>query len=173
MTLQKNKFLSLISLLTLVMLPVFIAVFFLAQQTVIRHEMKEQLEQQSLQTIRIAEKNITWIEKGKELIVDGKLFDVKSSKYTGDYVEVTGLFDEMELSLQHQLIFSQNPEKNGKQKQEFIYQILILQQAEKTKLSSWEISLFKNEFTFTLSFPDIMLRDPHLLLLSKPPQAIV
>lgn len=135
--------------------------------------MKEQLEQQSLQTIRIPEKNVSWIQKGKELIVDGKLFDVKSYKNNGVYVEVTGLYDEMELSLQHRLIFSQNPEKNARQKQEFIYQILILQQAEKTKLPSWEISLFNNAFTFNPRFPDIMLRDPHLLLLSKPPDTIV
>jgi len=42
---QKNKLLSVISLLALVMIPVFIAVFFLAQQSFIRYEMKEKLEQ--------------------------------------------------------------------------------------------------------------------------------
>jgi hypothetical protein len=173
MTIRKNKFLSLITLLTLVMLPVFIAAFFLVQLTMIRHEMKEQLELQSLQTIRIAEKNISWVEKGKELVINGKLFDVKSLKKTGDYLEVTGLFDELELKLQHQLIFFQNPEKNHKQKQEFIYQILVQQKAEKIELSSWESTFFINELIFNPSLPDIMLRAPHLLLLSKPPEAII
>jgi len=86
---------------------------------------------------------------------------------------VTGLFDEMELSLQHRLIFQQNPAKDNKQKQEFIYQLLIQQQAEKTKLPSWEISLFKNVFVYNPTLPDIMLRDPYLLLIPKPPDTIV
>jgi hypothetical protein len=172
MTIQKNKFLFVPSLLALVMIPVFIAVFFLVQQNVIRHEMKEKLEQEALQTLRFPEKNLSWIEKGKEMIVDGKLFDVKTFKNTDGFIEVTGLFDEMELSLQHKLIYLHNPVKDGKQKQEFIYQILIQQQAEKTKLPSWEISMFKYVFTYNPAFPDIMLREPYLLLLTKPPDRI-
>ncbi len=172
MTLYKNKLLSVITLLSLVMIPAFIAVFFLAQQVIIRHEMKEQLEQQSLQTIKIVEKNITWIEKGKELIVDGKLFDVKSFKHTGEYIEATGLFDEMELSLQHKLIYLQNPLKDNKQKQEFIYQILIQQLAEKTRLPSADLFSISIDFTYNPTLPDIKLRDPYLLLLAKPPDNI-
>ena len=173
MTIQKYKSLSAISLLVLVLTPVFIAVYFLAQQTIIRNEMKEKLEEEALLTFKIVEKSVSWIEKGKELLVDGKLFDVKSFKNTGGYLEVTGLFDEMELSLQHRLIFQQNPAKDNKQKQEFIYQLLIQQQAEKTKLPSWEISLFKNVFVYNPTLPDIMLRDPYLLLIPKPPDTIV
>lgn len=169
---QKNKLLSVISLLALVMIPVFIAVFFLAQQSFIRYEMKEKLEQEALQTFTVLEKNVTWIEKGKELIVDGRLFDVKSFKTKGEYVEVTGLFDEMESALQHKLIFLQNPLNENKQKQEFIYQILIQQQAENHKLPSPEFFSIDIDFTFIASLPDIRLRDPYLLLLAKPPDNI-
>ncbi len=173
MTIKKNKLLSLITLLILVMMPAFISSYYLVQQIMIRHEMKEQLEVKSLQTFRIADQNISWVKKGKELIIEGKFFDVKYFKIIGDSAEVTGLFDEMESSLQHQLIFLHNPEKNGKQKQEFIYRILMQQQAEKTQLLPWEISFINTEFIFNPCLPDIMLRDPHLLFLPKPPDQIV
>lgn len=169
MTFQKNNFLSVSSLLILVMTPVVIAVLFLVQQTVIRHEMKEKLEEEALQTVRIVEKNVTWVEKGKELLVDGKLFDVKSFKHSGGYVEVTGLFDEMEINLQHTLIYLQNPLKDNKQKQEFIYQILIQQQAVKTTLPSAAFFPIDIEGVFNAKLPDITLRSPYLLLLAKPP----
>jgi hypothetical protein len=83
MTTQKNKSFFAISLLVLVLTPVYIAVYFLAQQTIIRIEMKEKLEEEVLQTFKIVEKKVSWIERGKELLVDGKLFDVKSYKNTG------------------------------------------------------------------------------------------
>jgi uncharacterized membrane protein len=172
MTFQKNNFLSVSSFLALVMTPVLIAVLFLVQQSVIRHEMKEKLEEDALQTLRIVEKNITWIEKGKELLVDGKLFDVKFFKNTGGFVEVTGLFDEMELALQHTLIYLQNPLKDNKQKQEFIYQILIQQLAEKTTLPSADFSSIDIECTYNPALPDIGLRAPYLLLLANPPDNI-
>ena len=169
---QKNKLLSVISLLALVMIPVFIAVFFLAQQSFIRYEMKEKLEQEALQTFTVLEKNVTWIEKGKELIVDGRLFDVKSLKTKGEYVEVTGLFDEMESALQHKLIFLQNPLKENKQKQEFIYQILIQQLAEKNTLPYADFSSIETECAYNPTLPDIGLRAPYLLLPANPPDNI-
>lgn len=172
MTFKKNKPLAVISLLALVMIPLYIAVFFLVQQTIIRHQMMEKLEEEALQTFSVPEKNVTWIEEGKELIVDGKLFDVKFFKTTDGYLEVTGLFDEMELKLQHNLVYLQNPIKDNKQKQEFIYQVLIQQQAENNKLPSSEFFSIDIEFIYIPTLPDISLRDPYLLLLAKPPDNI-
>jgi len=80
----------------------FICVFHMQQQ-IIRHEMKEKLEQQSLHTITVTAKDFQWIEEGNEIMIDGKMFDIHSySQQNGTYF-FTGLFDEEETRLVQQL----------------------------------------------------------------------
>ncbi len=69
----------------------------------IRHEMKEKLEQQLLQTVTLSENEVQWVKPGKEILVEGKMFDVKSfSSEKGQY-RFTGLFDHEETALVNHL----------------------------------------------------------------------
>jgi hypothetical protein len=61
--------------------------------------MKENMEQHYLQTITIAENKVQWLKKGKEILVSGKMFDIKSSEKEGSQFIFTGLFDEEETAL--------------------------------------------------------------------------
>lgn len=72
------------------------------------HEMQETLERASLQTLHIPESDIVWINPGKELRINGKLFDVKNHVVHGGWLTVTGLFDEAEERIRESL--SQDPE---------------------------------------------------------------
>ena len=36
---------------------------------------------------------IIWVEKGEEILIEGKLFDVKSFIINGDEIKLTGIFD--------------------------------------------------------------------------------
>jgi hypothetical protein len=65
--------------------------------------MKEKLEQQSLQSIAIADNDVHWIEEDKEILVNEKLFDVKTLEYRNGYTVFTGLFDQQETELMQQL----------------------------------------------------------------------
>ena len=84
-------------------MPLTLSIYFFAQQQIIHFNTSKAFEEQSLQTIRIGKSDALWINKQKELLVDGKLFDVKYFRDTGNYLEVTGLFDGKEDELNRQL----------------------------------------------------------------------
>ena len=69
---------------------------FLLKQKLIENDMEERLENASLQTFTVNPTQIQWVKENKEAVIDGKLFDVKSSITNGDKVILTGLFDNDE-----------------------------------------------------------------------------
>jgi hypothetical protein len=83
--------------------PVFFFAAFLVKQRLVQNEMEESLEHTSLQTIIVDQADFQWIKKDKEIIVDGRLFDVKSYIISGGQIEFTGLFDEDEDKLKKRL----------------------------------------------------------------------
>ena len=75
---------------------------FLLKQKLIENDMEERLENASLQTVTVNPAQIHWVKENKEAIIDGKLFDIKSSVTNGDQVILTGLFDIDEDGLHEQ-----------------------------------------------------------------------
>lgn len=113
---KRRKILSLIGSL-LVMLPFLYAVSSVIVLQVNKWEMKEQLEQQSLQTITLTSADTYyWEEEGKEIRINGDMFDVSSYTMQGNNLVVTGLFDRDEDKLNDQVaefFIKQNQNKNG------------------------------------------------------------
>jgi hypothetical protein len=67
----------------------------------VRFEMREALEQQQLQTLVINKSAIHWVEEGKELTINGALFDVAEAKAMNDtQVWVKGIFDYQEQAIE-------------------------------------------------------------------------
>jgi hypothetical protein len=95
---QSKKILAFTMLLT-VAAPIFFFIGFLVKQKAIQHEMKEKLESSLLQTISVNKTGFKWVKKNKEIIVDGRLFDVKNYSFKNNYVTFTGLYDEAEQQL--------------------------------------------------------------------------
>jgi len=60
---------------------------------------KERLERTQLITIHVSRENFTWAKPGEEIILGGKLFDVKQILQKEKDFVVTGLFDEQETNL--------------------------------------------------------------------------
>ncbi len=94
--LNKFKKISSFLLLSLVSAPFIFFVCFLVQQKVQQHHMLEMLENASLQTITINKTDIVWVKKNKEILIEGKLFDIKSYSILNDKVIFIGLFDKDE-----------------------------------------------------------------------------
>lgn len=70
------------------------------RQQNIRHRMKEKLESEITHTVIIPEKDLQWIEQGKELLINGRMFDVKHIiRQNNGKVILTGLFDNDETNL--------------------------------------------------------------------------
>jgi len=84
------------AMLLLVSVPLFFTVEFLLKQHLVQHRMFEKIEQGYVSTYSFSTGDLQWIKKGKELLIKGKLFDVKTYTITADSITVTGLFDEEE-----------------------------------------------------------------------------
>lgn len=69
--------------------------------------MEERLESENLQTITLAIESVEWYEQGREIMVEGKLFDVKSYSREGAVVVFTGLYDDKESDIRKQVEFLQ------------------------------------------------------------------
>jgi hypothetical protein len=92
----------------LVLLPTLFLSIQLIRQQWVRHQMKAQLESAALRQFTIAEKDLQWVEAGKELYIDHKLFDVKTIMYKDGLVHLSGLFDAEEEKILEQLGNSKN-----------------------------------------------------------------
>lgn len=84
-------------------------VFFLTiRQHHIRDRMKEELEKQLLHTITVSNEDIHWVKKGKELLINGRMFDVKNAEQKTGSTTFKGLYDDEETFLINQLDKSRN-----------------------------------------------------------------
>ena len=79
--------------------PLLFVIIFSIRQHSIRHRMKEKMENQSLQSITLADNAIHWAKPGKEIWVKGKMFDIKSISHNKGLTTFYGLYDEEETQL--------------------------------------------------------------------------
>ena len=94
--------------------PVFFYAGFVIKQHNIRSNMKKQLKQQLLQTVTVAKNNIVWFDDGKEVSINGKMFDVVTAKEKGNSITFTGLYDTDEDKL-HNTLNKAMQQKNKQQ----------------------------------------------------------
>lgn len=106
-----RKPISVLALSLVLILPSLVFFAYRVQQWQVRHEMEEKLESAYLETVSIPINEIDWFEEGKELLVNGKLFDVKSSTKIGSQIIFTGLYDEKETKIREKIKLVQ--QQNG------------------------------------------------------------
>jgi hypothetical protein len=121
--------------------PVFFYASFVVKQHNIRHSMKKQLKQQLLQTITVAKNSLVWFDDGKEVSINGKMFDVLSVKEEGRNLILTGLYDTDEDKLHDAL----NRAMNQKNKQQPFNNWLI-------KIFSFQADSFKPATTVNMQW---------------------
>lgn len=76
----------------------------------VRHEMKEKLEYASLSTVSVPVNEVQWAKKGKEIKINGRLFDIKTQHNENGYAVFTGLYDDEEKALNDIASGRQNPD---------------------------------------------------------------
>lgn len=110
---RNRKSITALLLLTIVSIPGFLLVHYQITQVYIHHQMEEKLEKQYMQTVRVPLKYVKWYKKDKEVIIDGKLFDIKSIDIENEIAVFKGLFDEKETLLKEKITqFQSQQEKN-------------------------------------------------------------
>jgi hypothetical protein len=80
----------------LLTIPVIFSVVNMVKQKIFQSTRNERFGTETLQTITIAKENLRWVKKGKEVIIDGKYFDVKSFTSDGENILLTGFYDHHE-----------------------------------------------------------------------------
>lgn len=113
-------------LLSAFIIPTLFLASFLVQQKWIAWEMTEKLEHQQLHTLQIPVQQLHWVKEGKEVLIDGKLFDIKSILTRGNLIQVTGLFDEEETKLVQQIQRQLQHNQSGRQLQTSILYSLLM-----------------------------------------------
>ena len=63
-------------------------------------------------TVSMPEAQVVWHKRGKELSINGKLFDVKNYRLSGGTLTATGLYDDEEINLLTLLSKIVSPEKH-------------------------------------------------------------
>jgi hypothetical protein len=118
-----------IAMLVVISMPLCIFIFWKMQQLVVKHEMREKLGHAQLQTIEIAASDVHWHEENREILVDGKLFDVASqTPIPGtNKIRFVGLFDEEETELEYKTgRLVRDKEKNEEETQKLLVQAVWL-----------------------------------------------
>jgi hypothetical protein len=148
-------------------IPVAMVLSFHINQQLVRYEMKEKLEEQNLHTITLSTENVHWVKKNKEILVNGKMFDVKSFSIENGLFKFTGLYDEEETALADQL-------ENNFNKNNHTQSWLI------SNLFSWlhsvypgdkiEILVPENRTRIVAHFINNSLSSPFKIILTPPPQ---
>ncbi len=100
-------------LLLIVAVPLFFSAGFLIKQHIIKLQMKSQLETAAVQTISIPVSAVRWLNKKTELLVEGRMFDVRSYKIINDVLVAEGLFDDEEDRLNKKLEHFIEQEESG------------------------------------------------------------
>jgi len=129
-----RKTITIFALCLAALLPLCLSGFFIAGRIIIRITMLEKIEEDELQTISLPTDQIKWYKKNHELIVDGKMFDVKSIQQSGDSSIITGLFDEEDTAL-HEALAGMHEQKNkGHNNSLLLFQVCLGIIAEQNQL---------------------------------------
>jgi hypothetical protein len=142
--LQSKKILASF-LLLLLATPLFFFIGYLVKREIVCHEMMEKLESASLHTITLDLAEVNWIKANKEVMIEGKLFDVKNSEIINNKIKLTGLFDYEETKLEKDFTDTFHTNQNQSSpfnplKLKFIFNLYF-----KEALSSISLSIFQNK----------------------------
>ncbi len=159
-----KKQLTAFALLLLVALPVFLSVSFYIKQQLVQHQREQRLTTELLETVIVKAEKIDWVEVGKEIRVDGKLFDVKSFKISGNRIILTGFFDSKEEKLvKHIGDIEQQKNKSGSPLNQLAVKFLFLPNYKESSpfsiQNNWQIIVSQfpvyTESISTMSYPTV------------------
>lgn len=148
--------------------PVLLVLLFSLRQHTIRYRMKEKLESSFLQTITIKNDAIQWAKAGKEIWVNGKMFDIKSKVELDNMTTFKGLYDDEETLLKTNL--SESWEKNKTRQTHLLGQLFQILSNIYFSNSSWIFPACSKGIT-TYPFYTSQLAYHHTDILTPPPQA--
>lgn len=132
----------------------------------IKHEMKEKMEYENLQTITLNNNKFSWYEKGNEIIINGEFFDVKHYSTNGNQTTFQGIFDKEESNMSaiaEKIVSNKHENKHLAQIGGFFQLLQYLYEKEDYTLKFIPIK------TAFFSFHDFLTLSPIIKIPSPPP----
>lgn len=122
-----KKQLAAFGLLLLVALPLFLSVGIFLKQQLVQHQRIQRFKTELLEILTIKAEKVDWVKAGKEIQIDGKLFDVESFKKAGNNIVFTGFYDYKEEKLvKHIKEIEQQKNKSGSPLSQLAVKFLFL-----------------------------------------------
>lgn len=100
-------------MIALLLLPLVTPAILQLQQLYVQWEMLEALEEKELITVTMDAGEVQWVEKGKECIINGEMFDVKEWEQNGHQLTLTGLFDKKEKEIKAGIAYQTKEQKKN------------------------------------------------------------
>lgn len=163
-----KQILASLVLLLIVSIPCLLFVYYQSAQWYIRHEMEEKLENEQLQTIVIPVSDVKWYKENKEIIVEGKLFDVKSVAYQDEMASFTGLYDHQETNIKAQLENLELEDDENAKNESAVNLISILLFKEEHLNADWLLNQLSRQY---LDYSKNHLLSQDLSIPAPPPKA--
>ncbi len=139
-----------------------------AFQYYIKYTVEERLQNETLTTISVPLSKVQWMEEGREILVEGMMFDIKSFYASNGHLVATGVYDERETAVMELL-----NNFNEKQQDHFLIQLLFLTQ---TLVGFIYISIDFSSIVLQLkhsSFFQLKKVSPFLLRFYPPPRRMI
>lgn len=150
----------------MLVIPLLALVVLQAAQLLLKHTAQDRMRYEMLQTIRVPAEKVVWEKKEKELLVDGRMFDVREYTVRDGILTATGFFDDAESGL---LGFIAK-RATGKEAGSALVGLLFFGQCF-VALLGWSLPrLFLVPLQERNSFCNRRLSDPLLRLLVPPPR---
>jgi hypothetical protein len=133
-------------------------------QSLIKLRVEIALQKSELQTITLPANAVHWYEEGREILIHGKMFDIKTYSITDGIFTAQGIFDDQETEVVKLL-----GHFGEKEQAMCIIKLLVLSQ------TLFGITIFSFFYSFVEikqpSFPGIFLTylDPYLNFMKPPP----
>ena len=148
--------------------PLLFIVFTEIKQQRIRHKMKERLESKMLHTVTLSENKVQWIKQGKEILINGRMFDIKRLEHSDNgKIIFTGLYDDDETLLVNRV--KKNQQNDNSTGGRLLAQFFRLLQVtcDNTSVETFTLSFSNNNY-----FPGSEHRptSPFITILTPPPQ---
>lgn len=152
--------------MSIIATPLLFIVLLQGLQLYVRHQLAERLEKEAQVHLAIPAGELVWVKRGREIVVDGQMFDIKTIRYEGDTVLVTGIFDHKETGIMRLL----KQQGQASQSSRSLAHLFVWLQQFVDPGSSFVFLLWRRDAPAFASFILPHYSSPVLARLAPPPQ---
>ncbi|MGZ5285776.1 MAG: hypothetical protein ACXWB9_01260 [Flavisolibacter sp.] len=113
-----------VAFLAFILIPLFFSGGLQLFQVYLKHRAEKRLDTETLADLKFPLHTVQWVEEGREIKVDGKMYDLESYHEAGGFLYGKGVHDEHESQVMNLL-----SDFNEKDQDNFIIRVLLLSQS--------------------------------------------